>query len=91
MEITVKMTPEEYDVFRAYQNEKDFFERRFKKEAEKFRKKYEELCSAVVKGLEVEDSDLYAGDAVVETAPAVTIKDTASAVKAYDLAEEWYT
>ena len=90
MEITVKMTPEEYDLFRLYQNKKDFFERRLREETEKFRKEHEELCSAVVKGLEVEDSDLYAEDVVVETAPVVTIKDTASAVKALEIAAEWY-
>ncbi len=90
MEITVKMTPEEYDLFRLYQNKKDFFERRLREETEKFRKEHEELCSLVVNGLEVEDSDLYAGDVVVETAPVVTIKDTASAAKAYEIAADWY-
>lgn len=90
MEITVKMTPEEYDLFRLYQNKKNFFERRLREETEKFRKEHEELCSLVVNGLEVEDSDLYAGDVVVETAPVVTIKDTASAAKAYEIAADWY-
>lgn len=28
MDITVKMTPEEYDLFRRYQLKKDFFEQR---------------------------------------------------------------
>lgn len=36
MEITVKMTPEEYDLFRVYQNEKEFFERRLREETKKF-------------------------------------------------------
>lgn len=90
MEITVKMTPEEYDLFRLHQNNKAFFERRLKEETEKFRKKHEELCSAVVNALEVEDSDLYAGDVVIETASIVTIKDTAAAVKALEIAAEWY-
>ena len=90
MDITVKMTPEEYDYFRQYQRKKDFFERRFKEETEKFHKKHEELCSAVLCALEVEDSDLYAGDKVIETASVATIKDNAAAVKAHDLAAEWY-
>ena len=86
MDITVKMTPEEYDLFRCYQRKKDFFEHRLKE----FHKEHEELCSAVLSALEVEDSDLYAGDKVIETASVATIKDNAAAVKAHDLAAEWY-
>lgn len=41
MEITVKMTPEEYDLFRVYQNEKEFFERRLREETKKFQKEHE--------------------------------------------------
>lgn len=90
MDITVKMTPEEYDLFRRYQLKKDFFEQRLKEKTEEFRKEREELCSAVISALEVEDSDLYAGDKVIETASVATIKDNAAAVKAHDLAAEWY-
>lgn len=90
MDITVKMTPEEYDLFRRYQLKKDFFEQRLKEKAKELHKEHEELCSAVLSALEVEDSDLYAGDKVIETASVATIKDNAAAVKAYDLAAEWY-
>lgn len=91
MEITVKMTPEEYDAYRCYQNKKDFFERRLREETEKFRKKHEELCDAVLSALEVEESDLYEEDVVVDTTTTATIKDNAAAIKANDLAAEWYT
>ena len=52
MEITVKMTPEEYDLFRVYQNEKEFFERRLREETKKFQKEHEELCSLIVNALD---------------------------------------
>lgn len=90
MEITVKMTPEEYDLFRKYQNKKDFFEKCLKKKEEDFIKKYEELAAAVVSALTVESSDLYSGDKVVETATAAIIKDNDAAVKAHATAWEWY-
>lgn len=55
MEITVKMTPEEYDLFRVYQNEKEFFERRLREETKKFQKEHEELCSLIVNALDRPD------------------------------------
>lgn len=90
MTITVKMTPEEYDLFRCYQNKKDFFERRLREKESEFRKEHEELCSAVLGALKVEDSDLYAEDVVIETVSTATIKDNAAAVKAHEIAAEWY-
>ncbi len=47
MEITVKMTPEEYDLFRVYQNEKEFFERRLREETKKFQKEPEDNAAAL--------------------------------------------
>lgn len=90
MTITVKMTPEEYDAYRCYQNKKDFFERRLREESAKFHKEHEELCAAVLSALEVEDSALYAEGEVVATTTAATIKDNASAVEAHKIAAEWY-
>lgn len=82
MDITVKMTPEEYDLFRKYQRKKDFFERRFKEETEKFHKKHEELCSFIVKGLDVE---------IGEEKTTAIIRDNTAALEALRIAEEWYT
>lgn len=90
MDITVKMTPEEYDVFRRYQREKGFFEQQLNKAEKEFHKKHEELCDAVVSALTVESSNLYSGDKVAETASAAIIKDNDAAVKAHALAWEWY-
>lgn len=82
MDITVKMTPEEYDYFRQYQHKKDFFERRFKEETEKFHKKHEELCSLIVRGLDVE---------IGEEKTAAIIQDNTATLEALRIAEEWYT
>lgn len=81
MEITVKMTPEEYDLFRAYQNEKDFFERRLREETKNFQKEHEELCSLVVNALDTR-SQRGKTDAM--------LKNNAAALEALRIAGEWY-
>lgn len=90
MDITVKMKPEEYDIFRCFQRKKDFFEQKLKEKTDIFTKKHEELCSAVLSAVELETSNIYGGDKVVETTTVATIKDNDAAVKAHNLAEEWY-
>lgn len=81
MEITVKMTPEEYDTFRAYQREADFFERELKEAEGDFHKKHEELCSLVVDGLDVE---------IGEVKTLTIIKNNTAALEALRIAGEWY-
>ena len=81
MEITVKMTPEEYDLFRVYQNEKEFFERRLREETKKFQKEHEELCSLIVNALDP-NSQRGKTDAI--------LKDNAAALEARRIAGEWY-
>ena len=81
MDITVKMTPEEYDLFRVYQNEKEFFERRLREETKKFQKEHEELCSLIVNALDTK-SQRGKTDAI--------LKDNAAALEARRIAGEWY-
>ena len=81
MEITVKMTPEEYDLFRVYQNEKEFFERRLREETKKFQKEHEELCSLIVNALDTK-SQRGKTDAI--------LKDNDDALEARRIAGEWY-
>lgn len=82
MDITVKMTPEEYDLFRRYQLKRDFFEERLKEKTGEFHKKHEELCSFIVKGLDVE---------IGEEKTAAIIRDNTATLEALRIAEEWYT
>lgn len=81
MDITVKMTPEEYDVFRRYQREKDFFEQQFNKAEKEFHKKHEELCSFMVKGFDME---------IGEEKTVAIIRDNTAALEALRIAGEWY-
>lgn len=90
MDITVKMTPEEYDYFRQYQRKKDFFERKLKAEAEKFHKEHEKLCSAVMSALGTEDFNIYENDKAVGMETVAAIIDQDAAIKALEIATEWY-
>lgn len=90
MNITLNMTAEEYDLFRAYQREKESLERAAAADYERLRKKHEELCAAVVDALEKDESALYAKDEPVETSLRVAVKNTTAAARAVDLAADWY-
>lgn len=90
MKITVKMTADEYDLFRAYQRDKDSLERELSSDYEHLRKKHEALCSAVVDALERDEAALYAEGEPVKTSLRVEIKDSAAAARAVDLALDWY-
>lgn len=90
MEITVKMSPSEYDAYRAYQREKDSLEREVGKDYAHLRERHEKICAAILSALELDESTLYAGDVVAETSIIATVKDHASAEKAVDLASDWF-
>ncbi len=79
MEITVKMSPEEYDSFRAYQKDKESLEREVKRDHNKLRQTHEELCSAVLDALEQDDDGKIIG-----------IKDDDKIEIAFDLANDWF-
>ena len=90
MKITVEMTAEEYDLFRAYQRDKGSLERELSSDYEHLRKEHEALCSAVVDALERDEATLYAEGEPVETSHRVQIKDSAAAARAVNLAADWY-
>ena len=90
MEITVKMRPEEYDSYREYQRDKESLERELSTDYESLRKRHEELCSTVLDALNTETATLYANEEPVQTAETATIRDETAAVKAHDLASDWY-
>lgn len=75
MEITVKMSPEEYDRFRAYQKEKASIEREIRRELEALRTRHEKLCSKVLNALDAE---------------LVSVKDKPAAISALEIADEWF-
>lgn len=87
VEITVKMNPDEYDAYRAYQKEKASLERRAQANYNALSNDYKELCSAVLAALELDDA-LHADDKL--DAERVKVKDPAEAEKAVKLAAEWY-
>lgn len=90
MKITVEMTAEEYDLFRAYQREKESLERELSSDYERLRKEHGALCAAVVDALEKDEATLYTGGEPAETALRVEVKDTAAAARVVDLAADWY-
>ncbi len=91
MEITVKMMPEEYDLFRGYQKEKDSLERELSADYERLRKRHEKLCKAVLDATDASERSLYAQGVPVETAKIVTVVNTEAAINARTLAEEWFS
>lgn len=82
MKITLALTAEEYDLFRAYQREKESLERAARADYERLRKKHEAVCAAVVDALEKDEP--------VETSLRVAVKNTTAAARAVDLAADWY-
>lgn len=90
MKVTVEMTAEEYDLFRAYQRDKDSLERELRTDYEHLRKKHGELCAAVVDALVSEEATLYAEDEPAATHIHAEVKDAAAAARAVDLAADWY-
>lgn len=90
MEITAKMTPEEYDAFREYQRNRISFEQKLCANYERLRKKHEELCSVVLGALETSEATLYTEGEAVVTAARVEIKDTDAAAMAIELASDFF-
>lgn len=91
MEITVKITPEEYDLFRGYQKEKDSLERELSADYERLHKRHEKLCKAVLDATDVSERSLYAQGVPVETVKIVTVVNEEAAINARNLAEEWFS
>ena len=83
MEIVVKMTPDEYDLFRLFQKEKADIEEELSSDYKKFMNKHEKICSALLEAVE-EDSNS------TEINPAFSIKKPDKLAEALDAANGWY-
>ena len=77
MKITVEMSAEEFEEYRAYQKEKESLKRKCEAEIKTICAKHEELCAAVCAGLELKDAHICE-------------LDRDSIKKAIELAAEWY-
>lgn len=90
MKITLTMTAEEYDLYRAYQKDKENLERAIGATERHLREVHENLCAAVLSAFEVQNSILYADGVPAISAPAVVVKDQTAAENALALAADWY-
>ena len=90
MEITVKMSPSEYDAYRAYQKDKESLEREIEADCHYIRAKHEKLCSAVLGGIEEVTATLYAEKEPVETVSEIKVKNQVAAGEALELAADWF-
>lgn len=90
MDINVSMTADEYDLYRAYQKEKESLERVVRADLNRLRDTHKELCSAVVDALGKSEAVLCADGEPVETSLTLTMKSVAAAGRALDLANDWF-
>ncbi|MBR0063000.1 MAG: hypothetical protein IJP67_02420 [Oscillospiraceae bacterium] len=90
MEITQKMSPEELEEFREYQKNKSELGKKFKLRIAELRADYDELASAILDGLRIEEVKLYENNTPTVTRKTVDIIDQKNAVKAYELAAKRY-
>lgn len=90
MKITLTMTAEEYDLYRAYQKDKENLERAIGATERHLREVHENLCTAVLSAFEVQNSILYADGVPAISVPAVVVKDQTAAENALALAADWY-
>lgn len=62
MEVTVKMYPEEYDLFREYQREKASLEREMSADYDRLCEKHGNLCKKILDATTVSEATIYAED-----------------------------
>lgn len=79
MKITIKLTPEEYDEYRAYQKDKESV----KKHLVSLKTEHEKMCQNVLRAFG--DSALYADDGV-----EIYITDQQAAKELLSMAQEWF-
>ena len=82
MMITVQMTPEEYDDYRAYQKEKRTLEDKAYAVVNSLRRDHEELCKQILGALRISDS----GDK-----RTVSIDNAEDALHVVVAAREWFS
>lgn len=92
MLIVVKMSPEEYDSFRAYQKDRAYLGKEIEADYRELREKHEKLCSTILAGFETGEVKLYLDKSSdpVEVIPEVKIKDVNSAWIAIESANDWF-
>lgn len=66
MEVTVKMYPEEYDLFREYQREKASLEREMSADYDRLCEKHGNLCKKILDATTVSEATIYAEDMAKE-------------------------
>ena len=66
MEVTVKMYPEEYDLFREYQREKASLEREMSADYDRLCEKHGNLCKKILDATTVSEATIYAEDKPAE-------------------------
>lgn len=91
MEVTVKMYPEEYDLFREYQREKASLEREMSAYYDRLCEKHGNLCKKILDATTVSEATIYAEDKPVEVEKVISIADHAAMMDARNLAEEWFS
>lgn len=84
MEVTVKMYPEEYDLFREYQREKASLEREMSADYDRLCEKHGNLCKKILDATTV-------SEATIEVEKVISIADHAAMMDARNLAEEWFS
>lgn len=82
MKLTVEMSPEEYDSYRAYQKEKESLEREAKLHLTNLRSEHEKLVNSVLDSVEECGKD--------DEPPKYRIKSDARMREAVTLANDWY-
>ena len=91
MEVTVKMYPEEYDLFREYQREKASLEREMSADYDRLCEKHGNLCKKILDATTVSEATIYAEDKPAEVENVISIADHAAMMDARNLAEEWFS
>ena len=91
MEVTVKMYPEEYDLFREYQREKASLEREMSADYDRLCEKHGNLCKKILDATTVSEATIYAEEKPEEQEKDKTIADPPTMMNARKLAEEWFS
>lgn len=81
MTITVQMTPEEYDAYRAYQKEKNALEDKAYAVANRLRSEHKNLCNQILDALRISGSGEHL---------TVEIADQDAAMHIVDTARDWF-